>query len=165
MAEVKFGFIPGIDSMAYRVRRRYRLQKGGHPQLVLVHYSRGQANRMSLTCFPRSPVVAEMCGSSDRPGHEPAGAQLPPPPRQRARDLRYGPTTRPEGLSRTRGCAYASWSRASWHELRCPRNAHSWKPTSDACAAEQQHGGAGETAAAGGKHGPAAGCCAYRRGG
>ncbi|KAI0694700.1 hypothetical protein C8Q76DRAFT_685417 [Earliella scabrosa] len=44
VAEVKFGFIPGVDQVAYRVRRRYRLQKGGHPQLVLVHYSRGQPN-------------------------------------------------------------------------------------------------------------------------
>ncbi|KAI0738895.1 hypothetical protein C8Q80DRAFT_1202637 [Daedaleopsis nitida] len=44
VAEVKFGFIPGVDQVAFRVRRRYRLQKGGHPQLVLVHYSRGQPN-------------------------------------------------------------------------------------------------------------------------
>ncbi|CCM00989.1 uncharacterized protein FIBRA_03037 [Fibroporia radiculosa] len=41
--EVKFGFVPGADSMAWRVRRRYRLQKGGHPQLVLIHYTRGQS--------------------------------------------------------------------------------------------------------------------------
>ncbi|KAJ7132252.1 hypothetical protein C8R44DRAFT_698632 [Mycena epipterygia] len=39
--EVKFGFAPGVDNAAWRQRRRYRLQKGGHPQLVLVHYSRG----------------------------------------------------------------------------------------------------------------------------
>ncbi|KAI0655423.1 hypothetical protein C8Q70DRAFT_923724 [Cubamyces menziesii] len=43
VAEVKFGFIPGLDTSAHRVRRRYRLAKGGHPQLVLIHYSRGQA--------------------------------------------------------------------------------------------------------------------------
>ena len=47
MAEVKFGFIPGLDTSAHRVRRRYRLAKGGHPQLVLIHYSRGQATRTS----------------------------------------------------------------------------------------------------------------------
>lgn len=35
---------------ASRVRRRYRLVKGGHPFLVLVHYSRGQSIRQSL--FP-----------------------------------------------------------------------------------------------------------------
>jgi hypothetical protein len=29
--------------VASRVRRRYRLTKGGHPFLVLVHYSRGQS--------------------------------------------------------------------------------------------------------------------------
>ncbi|KAH9850151.1 hypothetical protein C2E23DRAFT_326816 [Lenzites betulinus] len=41
--EVKFGFIPGVDTTAFRARRRFRLAKGGHPQLVLIHYSRGQA--------------------------------------------------------------------------------------------------------------------------
>ncbi|EMD39494.1 hypothetical protein CERSUDRAFT_111802 [Gelatoporia subvermispora B] len=42
--EVRHGFIPGSpDPAAYRARRRYRLSKGGHPQLVLIHYSRGQA--------------------------------------------------------------------------------------------------------------------------
>ena len=45
VAEVKFGFIPTQDTAAYRVRRRYRLNKGGHPQLVLIHYSRGQPIR------------------------------------------------------------------------------------------------------------------------
>ncbi|KAL1936971.1 hypothetical protein VTO73DRAFT_2823 [Trametes versicolor] len=43
VSEVKFGFIPGVDTSAFRVRRRFRLSKGGHPQLVLIHYSRGQA--------------------------------------------------------------------------------------------------------------------------
>ncbi|KAG7445710.1 uncharacterized protein BT62DRAFT_981111 [Guyanagaster necrorhizus] len=40
--EAKFGFAPGVDQTAWRVRRRYRLTKGGHPQLILMHYSRGQ---------------------------------------------------------------------------------------------------------------------------
>ncbi|KAG0701910.1 hypothetical protein DFH29DRAFT_924471 [Suillus ampliporus] len=41
VAEVKFGFVPNSqDTAAWRMRRRYRLHKGGHPQLVLVHYSR-----------------------------------------------------------------------------------------------------------------------------
>lgn len=41
--EAKCGFIPGSqDQNASRVRRRYRLVKGGHSQLVLVHYTRGQ---------------------------------------------------------------------------------------------------------------------------
>ncbi|KAI0365351.1 hypothetical protein BV20DRAFT_766440 [Pilatotrama ljubarskyi] len=44
VSEIKFGFIPGVDNTAFRVRRRYRLAKGGHPQLVLIHYSRGQAS-------------------------------------------------------------------------------------------------------------------------
>ncbi|KAG2118396.1 hypothetical protein DEU56DRAFT_838162 [Suillus clintonianus] len=41
VAEVKYGFIPNSqDTTAWRMRRRYRLHKGGHPQLVLIHYSR-----------------------------------------------------------------------------------------------------------------------------
>ncbi|KAJ7282056.1 hypothetical protein C8J57DRAFT_1299320 [Mycena rebaudengoi] len=40
--EAKFGYVPGHDQAAWRTRRRFRLQKGGHPQLVLVHYSRNQ---------------------------------------------------------------------------------------------------------------------------
>jgi hypothetical protein len=43
MHEAKFGFIPGSqDTAAWRLRRRFRLTKGGNPQLVLVHYTRGQ---------------------------------------------------------------------------------------------------------------------------
>ena len=64
MAEVKFGFIPGVDQVAYRIRRRYRLQKGGHPQLVLVHYSRGQPNRTSPTLVLPFARLAEMCASA-----------------------------------------------------------------------------------------------------
>ncbi|EKM49832.1 uncharacterized protein PHACADRAFT_33381 [Phanerochaete carnosa HHB-10118-sp] len=43
MTEVKFGFVPGHENVASRIRRRYRLVKGGNPQLILIHYSRGQA--------------------------------------------------------------------------------------------------------------------------
>ncbi|KAJ7789092.1 hypothetical protein B0H14DRAFT_2945872 [Mycena olivaceomarginata] len=39
--EVKFGFVPGMDAGAFRQRKRYRMTKGGHPQMILVHYSRG----------------------------------------------------------------------------------------------------------------------------
>ncbi|KAF9046513.1 hypothetical protein BJ165DRAFT_1472230, partial [Panaeolus papilionaceus] len=42
VSEIKFGFIPGsTDNSASRVRRRYRIVKGGNPSLVLVHYTRG----------------------------------------------------------------------------------------------------------------------------
>ncbi|KAJ6624830.1 hypothetical protein B0H10DRAFT_2161984 [Mycena sp. CBHHK59/15] len=54
--EVKYGFAPGVDTNAWRVRRRYRLQKGGHPQLVLVHYSRG----------PLAQIVPALMGQSVR---------------------------------------------------------------------------------------------------
>jgi hypothetical protein len=44
--EARHGFVPLIGEMvASRVRRRYRLIKGGHPFLVLIHYSRGQTIR------------------------------------------------------------------------------------------------------------------------
>ncbi|TFL01235.1 hypothetical protein BDV98DRAFT_529953 [Pterulicium gracile] len=39
-SEVKLGFIPG-EQFATRTRRTYRLRKGGHPSLVLVHWFRG----------------------------------------------------------------------------------------------------------------------------
>jgi hypothetical protein len=42
ITESKYGFIPSsTDTSAWRIRRRYRLSKGGHPQLVLVHYGKG----------------------------------------------------------------------------------------------------------------------------
>ncbi|KAJ7173646.1 hypothetical protein C8R46DRAFT_1083506 [Mycena filopes] len=44
--EVKFGFVPGADTGAWRQRRRYRLAKGGHPQLILVHYARGPVTQI-----------------------------------------------------------------------------------------------------------------------
>ncbi|TFK74744.1 hypothetical protein BDN72DRAFT_868414 [Pluteus cervinus] len=56
--EVKYGFIPGsTDTNAWRVRRRYRLQKGGHPQLVLVHYTRG----------PVAPILQNLINQPVRP--------------------------------------------------------------------------------------------------
>ncbi|EJD51022.1 hypothetical protein AURDEDRAFT_84049 [Auricularia subglabra TFB-10046 SS5] len=40
--EAKNGYIPGLDQVAQRVRRLYRLSRGGHPSLLLIHYSRSQ---------------------------------------------------------------------------------------------------------------------------
>jgi TnpA family transposase len=46
--ECKYGFIPGSgETAANRIRRKFRMTKGGNPQLILVHYSRGQAVRKS----------------------------------------------------------------------------------------------------------------------
>jgi len=43
--EVKFGFVPGGgETAASRVRRRFRLSKGGHPNIILLHYSRGPSH-------------------------------------------------------------------------------------------------------------------------
>lgn len=53
MFEIKAGFVPNsADTSAYRLRRRYRMSKGGHPQLMVVHYTRGPPTR---TYFTRCP--------------------------------------------------------------------------------------------------------------
>ncbi|KAJ6581069.1 hypothetical protein B0H19DRAFT_1113509 [Mycena capillaripes] len=54
--EVKFGFVPNVDQGAWRLRRRYRITKGGHPQLILAHYSRG----------PLAPIVPALMGQPVR---------------------------------------------------------------------------------------------------
>ncbi|KAF5362598.1 hypothetical protein D9758_009585 [Tetrapyrgos nigripes] len=51
VTEIKFGFIPGTsEHIAWRCRRRYRFTKSGHPNLYLVHYSRG----------PQAPIVSSL---------------------------------------------------------------------------------------------------------
>lgn len=46
--EIKYGFVPNAqETTAWRLRRRYRLVKGGHPQITLVHYTRGPVIRES----------------------------------------------------------------------------------------------------------------------
>ncbi|PCH40530.1 hypothetical protein WOLCODRAFT_117404 [Wolfiporia cocos MD-104 SS10] len=92
MMEVKFGFIPGQDTAAYRVRRRYRLIRGGHPQLVLIHYGRGQA-----TAIPPSinqPVRAYPLRPFNEPGMyvmgEKAGQKVYPPGMDRAPGMAMG---------------------------------------------------------------------------
>lgn len=53
--EAKFGFIAGSgETVANRVRRKFRMTKGGNPQLILVHYGRGQAMSKSHS-HPKSP--------------------------------------------------------------------------------------------------------------
>jgi hypothetical protein len=44
--ERRFGFIPNADPVASRLRRRYRLVRGGHPNLYLYHWSRGLAQNV-----------------------------------------------------------------------------------------------------------------------
>ncbi|KAH9947481.1 hypothetical protein B0H21DRAFT_335775 [Amylocystis lapponica] len=62
VTEAKFGFIPMQDTTAFRTRRRFRLVKGGHPQLVLIHYTRGQSSPIVPTynavirSYPLRPV-------------------------------------------------------------------------------------------------------------
>ncbi|KAG8707191.1 hypothetical protein FRC08_000658 [Ceratobasidium sp. 394] len=49
--ETRFGFVPGIngEKEASRVRKRYRLAHGGHPNIVLVHYTKGPAKPVPPT--------------------------------------------------------------------------------------------------------------------
>ncbi|KAG7088958.1 hypothetical protein E1B28_012903 [Marasmius oreades] len=62
--EVKYGFIPGSgDTTAWRIRRRYRLSRGGLPSLSLVHYTRGAGGSIMpslmnqpLRAYPLRPV-------------------------------------------------------------------------------------------------------------
>ncbi|KAF8311056.1 hypothetical protein DL93DRAFT_2083724 [Clavulina sp. PMI_390] len=39
--ESRGGFIPGKDQVAHRIRRVFRLARGGHPSMAMLHYSRG----------------------------------------------------------------------------------------------------------------------------
>ncbi|KDR82618.1 hypothetical protein GALMADRAFT_238026 [Galerina marginata CBS 339.88] len=77
--EVKYGFIPGSgDSNASRVRRRYRLVKGGNNQFVLVHYTRGPATLVPpalmsqpIRAYPLRPVnEASVYVTGDKTGQK-----------------------------------------------------------------------------------------------
>ncbi|KZT12275.1 uncharacterized protein LAESUDRAFT_640802 [Laetiporus sulphureus 93-53] len=63
--EIKFGFVPGQDNSAWRVRRRYRMNKGANPGLVLIHYTRGQAMpimpnlNQPVRSYPLRPITNE----------------------------------------------------------------------------------------------------------
>jgi len=95
IAEVKYGFIPQQDTAASRVRRRYRLTKGGHSQLILLYYTRGQSTPIApslnqpIRAYPlRTPnepavyVIGEKMGQKVYPnqGGPPGGG--PPMERQ-----------------------------------------------------------------------------------
>lgn len=64
VCEIKYGFIPDSpDGKADRIRRRFRLLKGGHPQLVLIHYLRGHDTKVNpalmglpTRAYPLRPV-------------------------------------------------------------------------------------------------------------
>ncbi|KAI6017364.1 hypothetical protein BKA83DRAFT_4059267, partial [Pisolithus microcarpus] len=91
ISETKYGFVPNSqDTTAWRVRRRYRLHRGGHPQLVLVHYARGPAIQIipSLLTSPvrqyplrqiTEPSVHIMGGKMGQKVY-PSGSAPPPPP-------------------------------------------------------------------------------------
>ncbi|KAI0671187.1 hypothetical protein C8Q78DRAFT_844071 [Trametes maxima] len=103
VSEVKFGFIPGVDTTAFRVRRRFRLSKGGHPQLVLIHYSRGQpapimpSLNQPVRNYPLRPVnepavyvMGEKQGQKVFPGAGGPGPGRAPPPGDRASATEMG---------------------------------------------------------------------------
>ncbi|TCD59780.1 hypothetical protein EIP91_011473 [Steccherinum ochraceum] len=92
IAEIKYGFIPQQDQSASRVRRRYRLVKGGHSQLILLYYTRGQSApippslNQPIRAYPlRTPnepavyVIGEKMGQKVFPGGQSAGGPPPPP--------------------------------------------------------------------------------------
>lgn len=57
LSETKSGFIPGSqDHNAWRVRRRYRLIRGGHPAFVLVHYTRSPQPQPIMPQLASQPV-------------------------------------------------------------------------------------------------------------
>jgi len=54
--EIKCGFVPNAqETTAWRLRRRYRLTKGGHPHITLVHYTRGPVIQ-TIPSLLNSPV-------------------------------------------------------------------------------------------------------------
>lgn len=58
VSEIKSGFVPDSqDHTAWRLRRRFRLLKGGHPNIVLVHYTRGPSTRTSDHQSTLSPII------------------------------------------------------------------------------------------------------------
>ena len=96
------------------------MQKGGHPQLVLVHYSSGQHTRAS------SPFSFSVCQilscvfASDHPVAQPAAAQLPAASRERACNICHGRAAGSEGLpwgGRSRAYTDDTCGRTSWYEL------------------------------------------------
>ncbi|KAI5991702.1 hypothetical protein F5J12DRAFT_966070 [Pisolithus orientalis] len=91
VSEIKHGFVPNSpDTTAWRLRRRYRLHRGGHPQLVLVHYTRGPPIQIvpSLLNSPvrqyplRQITEPSVYIMGDKAGQKvyPPGSAPPPPP-------------------------------------------------------------------------------------
>ena len=150
VVEARHGFIPLSGEMvASRVRRRYRLIKGGHPFLVLVHYSRGQSVRQSFL-FSFVLPFRSLHSLSFRPltscpasSARPAGSTVPvAPASQRAGRLRSGREARAARTPFRSRCRHAS-------ERRCGRRrggrrgrGRQARRTSDACAAKSRDGGA-----------------------
>ncbi|KAF5309335.1 hypothetical protein D9611_014001 [Ephemerocybe angulata] len=95
VSESRFGFVPGSqDQNAWRLRRRYRLVKGGHPSLVLVHYTRGPPAPISpgvanlpvrvyplrTVNEPPTIVIGDKAGQKFYPPGTPGPGMQPPPP-------------------------------------------------------------------------------------
>ena len=113
--ESKFGFIPGTgETVANRIRRKFRMIKGGNSQLILVHYSRGQAVRKSPSppqTYPglnRSPFLTCAFIPCTRHGsHEPRVQSTNP--------LISSPTPQPScGVRRWRKGRTKGYARHTW---------------------------------------------------
>lgn len=90
MLEAKSGFIPGVDQVAQRTRRMFRLLKGGHPSMAILHYSRGppvpippQIANTPIRSYPLPPITEPgIFVFGDRAGQKVSMAPQPPPPGQ-----------------------------------------------------------------------------------
>jgi len=110
--------------VASRVRRRYRLLKGGHPFLVLVHYSRGQQIRQSSSLQFLIPISFMPSGSptfcatfSDSTCFAwTASSTVPAAPAQRAGRVRSWRETRA-----TRATFRSRWGHAAERGCGCRR--------------------------------------------
>lgn len=82
MHESKHGFVPNsADPNAWRLRRRFRLIKGGHPNLALIHYTRGPVSPIipSLMSQPiRTYPLRSVQEASVFVAGEKAGIKVPP---------------------------------------------------------------------------------------
>lgn len=107
--ESKFGFIPGSgENVANRIRRKFRMIKGGNPQLTLVHYGRGQAVRKSPSLYKIYSNLSTLstCSStpftrncSREPCFQPTNPLISPPNPQPSLCLRLRRESRTKGFA------------------------------------------------------------------
>lgn len=79
LVEIKYGFIPNSgEHVASRLRRRYRLQRGGNPGLCIVHYTRGPSMPVNPSLVSQ-PVRAYPLRTITEPNMYVAGEKMRQP--------------------------------------------------------------------------------------